>query len=188
VARLALLLALLVPPCILVVDAPVAHWVATHETFPALWSDILHVLEYPLGIEPWAYLGATVLVIGVIATQLKWKRHAQPWLFVAATHLLARNVMMWAKLAFGRLRPTEWHGGPTFFHGGTSFPSGHVMLFASLALPLAVVWPRARWLAVLPIYAMAARVMVSAHFVSDVIAGLSATLAITSLCRRLILR
>ena len=184
----ALLLAALTVLCILFVDEPVARWVAAHDTHPAIWNGVLHVLEFPLGIEPWEYLGAAVLTAGVIATQLRWKKHAAAWLFVAATHLVSRNVMMWAKLAFGRLRPHEWHGGPTFFHGGSSFPSGHVMLFASLVLPIIVVVPRARPLVLVIAYAMVARVMVSAHFVSDCIGGLAVTLAITCLLRRWLLR
>jgi membrane-associated phospholipid phosphatase len=188
VARLAIALAVATVLCILLVDEPVARWVATHDTHPGAWGAVLHVLEFPLGIEPWEYLGAAVLTAGVIATQLRWKKYAAAWLFVAATHLVSRNVMMWAKFAFGRLRPHEWHGGPTFFHGGSAFPSGHVMLFASLVLPLVVLFPRARPLLVVVGYAMVARVMVQAHFVSDCVAGLAMTLAITSLFTPLLRR
>lgn len=178
-ARLTIALAVVTVLCIAFVDVPVAHWVAAHDTQPNVWSAVLHVLEFPLGIEPWRYIGVAVLTTGVIATQLVWKRHANAWLFVAATHLVSRNVMLWTKTIFGRLRPSEWHGGPTFWQGGGSFPSGHVMIFASLVLPLAVMFPRARWLIAIPVYAMIARVMANAHFASDVVAGLAATCAIT---------
>ena len=187
-ARLALALAAATVLCILFVDQPVAHWVATHDVHANVWKAVLHGFEFPVGIEPWPYLGAAVLTAGVIATQLRWKQVARPWLFVAATHLVARNVMMWSKFAFGRLRPHQWHGGPAFFHGGGSFPSGHVMIFASLIIPIVVVFPRARPLLLIVGYTMIARVMLQAHFVSDVVGALAATLAITWAFRRWLLR
>lgn len=185
-ARLAVVLtlglALLTPLCIAVVDAPVAHWVAAHETHGDTFSAILHVLEYAIGLEPWRWIGVCVLVAGVLATQLVWRAHRAIWLLVASTHLLATNLMWWGKLAFGRLRPSEWHGGATFFQDGGSFPSGHVVLFASIALPIAITYPRARWLIAVPVFAMIARVMANAHFVSDVVAGMSLAAATTGLC------
>lgn len=181
-ARLALVLALVTPLCLLFVDEPVARWVAAHETHGDAFSDVLRVLEYAIGLEPWRWLGVCVLVAGVLATQLVWRAHRAGWLLVASTHLLATNLMWWGKLAFGRLRPSEWHGGATFFQGGSSFPSGHVVLFASIALPLALVSPRARCLLAVPVFAMVARVMASAHFVSDVVAGMSLAAACTWLC------
>jgi membrane-associated phospholipid phosphatase len=188
VARLALALAAATVLCILFVDQPVAHWVATHEVHANVWKAVLHGFEFFVGIEPWPYLGAAVLTAGVIATQLRWKQVAKPWLFVAATHLVARNVMMWSKFAFGRLRTHQWHGGPSFFHGGGSFPSGHVMIFASLIIPIVVVFPRARPLLLIVGYTMIARVMLQAHWVSDVVGALAATLAITWAFRRWLLR
>ena len=88
------------------------------------------------------------------------------------SHLVARNVMMWSKFAFGRLRPHQWHGGPSLFHGGGSFPSGHVMLFASLSLPIVVVFPRARRLLVDRRSSRRSRgSWCSAHCASDVVGG-----------------
>jgi membrane-associated phospholipid phosphatase len=187
-ARLALALAAAAVLCILFVDQPVAHWVATHDVHANVWSAVLHVFEFPVGIEPWPYLGAAVLTAGVIATQLRWKPYARAWLFIAATHLVARNVMMWSKFAFGRLRPHQWHGGPSFFHGGGSFPSGHVMVFARLIVPIVVVVQGARPLLLIVVYTMIARIMVQAHWVSDVVGGLAATLAITWAFSRWLLR
>jgi membrane-associated phospholipid phosphatase len=166
--------------CIAVVDAPVAHWVAAHETHPAIWMGVLHVLEYVIGVEPWEWIGVVVLVTGTLAALL-YRRGAVPWIAVTLSHLLVNNLTMWLKLFFGRLRPHQWHGGPTWFHHGSSFPSGHVTLFASLVLPLVALYPRLRWLVVIPIYAGVTRVMVSAHFVSDVVGGFALCCAIAAL-------
>ena len=187
-ARLALIGCLVTAFCLTFVDEPLARWVAAHETHAHVWSDILHVLEYAFGLEPWRWIGVTVLVAGVLATQLFWRAHRAGWLLVASTHLLATNLMWWGKVLLGRLRPSDWHGGPTFFQGGSSFPSGHVVLFASIVLPLVVLYPRARWLVAVPVFAMVARVMVNAHFASDVCAGLALSAATTWLCARVVRR
>lgn len=179
-ARLALYLAAAAALCVVAVDVPVAHWVAAHETHPAAWTAVLHVLEYVIGIAPWRYLGVTVLVTGTIAS-LVWRRGQLGWITVTFTHLLALNLTMWIKFLTGRIRPHQWHGGSTWFHDGSSFPSGHVALFASLVVPLVAVYPRLRWLLAIPIYAALARVMAQAHFTSDVVAGFSLCCAVTAL-------
>jgi membrane-associated phospholipid phosphatase len=177
--------------CIAVVDAPVAHWVAAHDTHGPAWSSVLRVLEYVIGLEPSEWIGVIVLVTGAIAALLL-KRGVVPWVSVAISHLLARDITMWMKYGFGRLRPHQWHGGSTWFHDGSSFPSGHVTLFASIVLPLVSLYPRLRWLLIIPIYAAIARVMASAHFVSDVVGGFALCCAISAvsvaLARRVQLR
>jgi len=177
----------------LAIDQPLARWLAARETWPELWNGGIAGLEVAGGIAPWPWLGVCVLVAGVLATALvpRWQRHARAWMFVAASYLLARNLVAWGKFLTGRLRPTEWlaHGGDTtFWRGGFSFPSGHVVLIAGLALPIAIVWPRARPLCAAIAFAMIARVAVGAHFVSDVLGGLALACAVTALCAAAILR
>jgi membrane-associated phospholipid phosphatase len=65
---------------------------------------------------------------------------------------------------------------------GVSFPSGHVVLFASVLVPLAVVAPRTRPLLLIVGYAMLARVVVHAHFASDVIAALTLVTLVAWAC------
>ena len=119
----------------------------------------------------------------------RWRAHARTWLLVTLVHVLARNVTMWLKWGTGRLRPSEWlaRGGDTFWRdGGYSFPSGHVTLFASILVPLALCVPRARPLLAIVAFAMIARVAVNAHFLSDVIAALAECALLTWLCARLL--
>ncbi|MBV8755922.1 MAG: phosphatase PAP2 family protein, partial [Deltaproteobacteria bacterium] len=110
-----------------------------------------------------------------------FRRALVPWVAVAISHLLARNLMLWGKTLTGRLRPSEWHGGPMWFSYGASFPSGHVVLFASIVLPLAMLYPRLRWLVVVPMFAAVARVMANAHFASDVVGGFALCAAVAVL-------
>jgi hypothetical protein len=99
--------------------------------------------------------------------------HAPAWMFVTGVHLVSRLTTNWFKDATGRLRPAEWlkqRTDETFgWEGGISFPSGHVVLFASLVIPLAVLYPRLRPLLAIAVFAALARIAVNAHFVSDAI-------------------
>jgi membrane-associated phospholipid phosphatase len=168
------------------VDAPVARWLATRDP-TGVWDAGVMGIEYAIGIEPWKWLGVTILVAGVIGALVVPRFHAAApaWLFVASTHLVSRNLMLWGKTLTGRLRPTEWlahHQGATFFRDGISFPSGHVMLVASLIIPIVIVAPRWRPLAFAIPFVMCARVAVDAHFVSDVFGGLALTALVTWAC------
>ena len=176
---------------IVTIDEPLARWIFARDTWPPIWNDGIGVLEYLAGLEPWKWLGIVVLVAGVIVS-VALQRGQRAWMFVALVHLLTRTAVMWMKPLTGRLRPYEWipRGGHTFLRdGGVSFPSGHVGLFASLALPLAVLYPRLRVPAIVIVaYVMIARVAVDAHFVSDVLAGLALVAAFTAMCSPLIPR
>ncbi len=94
---------------------------------------------------------------------------------VAATGLLAIAF----KWSLGRARPklNEQVGPVRFdflaFDGTyTSFPSGHSTTVAALATALAFIFPAYRWLIVVAAFWLAfSRVMVGAHYPSDVIAG-----------------
>ena len=177
---------------IALVDRPFAHFIATHETGEPVWSRVLGYVEYVIGIVPasWPYVGIAVLCAGVIVTRAvpRWRHQTPAWMFVALVHLLSRNATFWIKFATGRLRPTEWLAKPgsTFWRDdGWSFPSGHVTLVASLALPIAVVFPRMRpVMFALVVFVMAARVAASAHFIGDVVGGVALVCAVSWLCAR----
>ena len=171
----------LAPLAIAFVDKPVALWIAAHDESP-LWSWLVGVLEYPVGIAPWTWTLPILLVLGVLGSLavVRWRRHARAWMYVAIVYLLTRNLLGWSKTLSGRLRPFQWvhtGGGSTFGHvgDGVSFPSGHVTVFGGLILPLVIIEPRARPLLALIPFVMVARVAVLAHFVSDVLAGLALT-------------
>lgn len=179
--------------CIVVIDQPFATWLATRETWPMLWDEGIRYLEYPLGIEPYKWTGVWILVGGSVLTLAipRLRSYAFVFLLLSLVHLLGRNLSLWLKFAFGRLRPSQWltRGGDTFWQDNAwSFPSGHAILFASILVPLAVVYPRTRPLLAIVVFAMTARVMVNAHFVSDVLAGYALIAIITWLCVRLLRR
>jgi membrane-associated phospholipid phosphatase len=180
----ALVSAIVTALCIVTIDQPVARWLATRETYPDAWNQAIAILEYPLGIEPWKWTGICVLVAASIITLAvpRLRSYAAIVLVITITHLLARHASLWIKTLTGRLRPLQWmkQGGDTFWRdGGFSFPSGHVLLFASIVLPIVVIYPRTRPLLAVVGFVMIAKLAVNAHFVSDVVAGLAFVAAAT---------
>ena len=189
----ALVCAICTALCIVTIDQPLARWIATRDTWPHVWNDTIGVLEYPLGIVPWPWTGICVLVAGSLVTLLvaRLRCYASIFLIITLTHLLSRHASLWIKPLTGRLRPVQWlkSGGDTFWRdGGFSFPSGHVLLFASIVVPIVVVYPRARPLLAIVAFVMVARVAVNAHFVSDCLAGLAAVALFTWLSAQLVRR
>lgn len=141
------------------------HWleVASGFTIPTIGR---YFLAYVL-------LGAAALLFIAKSTRhLAWI-----CLFIGSTHIVARLVVGVLKNVFNRLRPFEvieagnwdWH---FFGDRGSSFPSGHSAHFWSLFLPLALLFPRYRWLfMIIPVFITIARVGVNDHWCSDVIAS-----------------
>lgn len=169
------------------IDQPFARWMAKYDPLP-VWDRILSVLEWGLGLPliPWTSGIALVLVMIATVAVPRWRHRAPVWMFLAASHILGRIAMVQMKDLTGRLRPLEWikEGGDETFGWikGISFPSGHVVLFASLIIPLVCVWPRARPLLAVVAFAMIARVVASAHFISDTIGAIALVAVVTWLC------
>ena len=169
--------------CIAWIDQPVARFIAQYEP-SAAWGWILDKLEWLILLPVHSLAVSVALVAAMLVTAgvRRYRGQAPAWMFLAGTHLVSRIAMNYGKDLTGRLRPTEWlkHGGDgTFWRGGASFPSGHVVLFAGIIVPLVVLFPRARPALVIVAFVMLARVAVNAHFVSDVIAGLALVALLT---------
>ena len=171
-----------------VIDQPVARAIAGYQPL-GFWDSGIVALEWGILLPVFKWALAIGFAVGMLACVIvpSLRRFAPAWMFLAAAHLLARIAMVQLKYATDRLRPYEWlkRGGATFFrdHSGLSFPSGHVVSFASIAIPLAVLFPRARavLLAVVA-YVVAARVVANAHWVSDTLAGISLVCVVTWAC------
>jgi membrane-associated phospholipid phosphatase len=171
------------------IDHPLAAWVRQHDTHPSSWNFALAFFEYATGIEPWRWTGTIVLAIGALVTWYtpRWHRFAKTWLFVALSHFISVNLMMWCKHFTGRLRPHEWHYGAVWRQHGGSFPSGHVVLIGSLIIPLAIVYPRARTpVLIFLAFVCCARIAVSAHWASDVFGGIALVTIVTWVCAALV--
>ncbi|EFO33867.1 lipid A 1-phosphatase [Roseibium sp. TrichSKD4] len=142
-------------------DLGKAHWI--------LWSTGLTCL-YLLAIKANELTFRLRMAVGAVFTYAGFVFYC-----VAATGILA-IIFKWG---LGRARPKLYEQvGPVHFdilalHGSyTSFPSGHSTTVAALAMALALIFPAYLWLiAVIAFWVAFSRVMVGAHFPSDVIAG-----------------
>ncbi len=179
--------AVLTALCITLIDQPLARWIAQWDPI-ALWDQGIEVVEYASGF-PISRLFSSLFVVGgmlVVACVPRLRGYAPAWMFVAATHLLSRLAMRYTKDWTGRLRPSEWLAhpdGPTFLtEKGISFPSGHVVQFASLLIPLAVLVPRARPALAIVGFVMLARLAVNAHFLADVMGAITLVSLVAWLC------
>jgi membrane-associated phospholipid phosphatase len=117
---------------------------------------------------------------------LKSYRFAYLFFCQAAAGVLVNII----KMIVGRARPIilEREGiygfDPLTFQGAWhSFPSGHANTMFVLALTVGAIYPALRWpLWILAIIIAATRVMVNAHFLSDILAGLIVALLFLPLC------
>lgn len=144
----------------------------------------LGMLDSASGLTTWYWLaGWVTLALGLVGIALRREARWPRVLVLAALVQFATiGSMIAGKTWFGRLRPEQvlasgdW--SQLWFAGGGSFPSGHSSFYFGLLLPIAAAcpawWQRAVLLA-LPLFAIAARIDLAKHFLSDVM--MSALLA-----------
>lgn len=177
----ALVLALASAASVAWLDEPLARVISAHARgLEPAWLAATAGFDAISGIDLWRYFaGALFVVAGLLATLTpRLRPHAASLWFVATAHLTIRLTVTPLKSAFGRLRPVQWleAGQPahTFFSGGIGFPSGHVIYYLSLGLPLALAFPRYRvaWLAI-PAFLALTRIGALQHFVGDTLAAAS---------------
>ncbi|MEX2113082.1 MAG: phosphatase PAP2 family protein [Pirellulales bacterium] len=171
----------------LAIDAPLARWIAR--------GDCPAFLEKLCGLSETFAHGVGIAVIAVfIAVLDPVHRHVVPRVVAAAlgSGLLANAF----KLLIARTRPHHFDlqadaldsfAGWFPLLGNTSweqgFPSSHAATAAGLAIALACLYPRGRWL--FPLMAGLAglqRVLAEAHFLSDVLWGSAVGCIFAPLC------
>ncbi len=150
-------------------------------------------LQHPLGylLDPrlaqlsqlgdWAGGGIQLVSFSLGVWAIGWLAGRSAWLQAGAQSLLAHGIAALLtngfKRSLGRPRPKFSHAGefqlwPSMDNGFDSFPSGHAAASFAVAAVLAAHVPRARWFW----YGLAAavsgsRVLRSAHFPTDIVAG-----------------
>jgi undecaprenyl-diphosphatase len=140
----------------------------------------------------WFGQGGVVLVpSGIALLACLWLRPRLPSLADALGKIIRGAGLLFAavaaagitndglKLLFERARPRLWlHGDPTGFFSGhmgsdyQSFPSGHTATSVAAAIVLSQLFPR--WRAEFALFALLiafSRILLDAHYLSDVIAG-----------------
>jgi membrane-associated phospholipid phosphatase len=169
--------ALLTALSIVTIDQPLARMLGGYVQH-GFWDKGIEVLEWTLGLPFFKLFAPVVLVVAMLVAMAvpRFRVHAPALMVIAGTHVICRFVTNRIKDATGRLRPSEWlakGGDETFFRDGIAFPSGHVVLFASIVVPLAIIYPRTRPLLLIVVFVSLARILVNAHFVSDALGSIT---------------
>jgi membrane-associated phospholipid phosphatase len=162
---------------VLGVDTVVAGGTAATWVIEAPLDAIVGWLDFVALKEVSNFLFGSLLLV-VAGAMLALKRHGG-WtlLYVGVVQFLATTIADLAKPVFGRLRPYEampdGGGLDRWFAGGQSFPSGHVAFYASLFVPLMLLWPRYTlvWI-IIPLLVAAQRLLAHDHYLSDVAASI----------------
>lgn len=162
---------------LLLLDRPLARLLGAYEPL-ALWDRGIDLLEYVILFPVHPLALPVVLAVAMLATMAvpRWRAVAPAGIWLAGTHIVARFVVGYLKDWTDRVRPIKWAGGDSFFEGGSAFPSGHVTLFGTIAICLAVLVPRTRVPAAIVVaFVACARIGVSAHWLSDTTAAIAVT-------------
>lgn len=156
-------------------DRAAATWVQNH-----LDGHVQNMISY-ICLPGKALYPLVVLVLLFILFQWIWKKPKLAWsmLYLIAAIVISGVICDLLKGIFGRSRPGllfqhAYFGFYWFKFKASywSFPSGHATTSAALGMGLAMIWPRLSWLfVVLALLVAASRVLVGAHFPSDVMAG-----------------
>ncbi len=171
--------------CMAAVDKPLARYMHTRVTGDAnaIWQEITRLGDATgyviaaLLVFATAWAGQRALAPGPLRDRaIRAGRYALLLLAALAASGLAVNL---AKPILGRLRPEYlFEGGRAgfvFWHfdfGANTFPSGHAQAIFAVATVLCFAWPRARITLITLATAVAlSRVILSTHFLSDVLVG-----------------
>jgi undecaprenyl-diphosphatase len=196
-AGLALILCLTILAVALFGDEAIAR--AMKGVSPVVYSFFSDVTR--LGESGWIFAASAVAWIGALVLRHRGagrRVDAMLGLFAGrAFFLLAVNAVsglasLALKMLFGRARPRLLDMvGPFHFDmlswksSVLSFPSGHSVTAFASATALAMMAPRlGKWVLLLAVLIAISRVIVGAHFPSDVIAGAALGMACTFLLRR----
>lgn len=161
------------------IDVPVAAFFLNKSLPAFLLAPLIEWLEI---CEAFGHGFGTTLIIIAIAVLDPLKLRCIPWAFAGS---LGAGIMSnLAKLLVVRGRPREFEdlavrsvwmtfaAEPGTNYGSPSFPSAHTATAVGLAVILTTLYPRGRWyFALLAALVGTQRIVVSAHFPSDVFAG-----------------
>jgi membrane-associated phospholipid phosphatase len=170
-------------------DIPLAIYWAHCKASGCLLFDIADIVTI-LGESRWYYI---LLILGYLPLRIIWKNKlwSMKLLFIFLSLSASGLINTLVKWLAGRHRPIDYFAhslyGFDFFGVGyelTSFPSGHAVTAFSLAAAVSILFPRASIAAFIIAIAIGmTRIILTAHYLSDVIAGVGIGILSTMLVK-----
>lgn len=143
-------------------------------------------------IAVWFSIAAIGMIrSGTVSMLKEWRYQARLAYFFLCAMIASGLTLVLAKFVIGRHRPRylwreDLYGFQpfNFDFSALSYPSGHTQVIFCVATVFAILWPRVT----IPFYCVAAffgmsRVMVNAHYVSDIVMGAFVGVVVTLLVR-----
>ena len=166
-------------------DVPLARFLHGYDHTP--WVEFFaRITDFASGVL-WYSLAAVAMGVALLRrrftpggmTPERLTQHLRAWLFMAAAMATSGIAINIVKAMVGRQRPRVlFRDGTAEFHPFTfgadvaSFPSGHAQSICAAMLALGFIYPPLRPLFILVALLVAAsRVIITAHYLSDVIGG-----------------
>ncbi|OGT45255.1 MAG: hypothetical protein A3E83_08280 [Gammaproteobacteria bacterium RIFCSPHIGHO2_12_FULL_41_20] len=143
-------------------------------------SWLVHVARIITRLGDWTYYIKAALLLYLIAKIFKKPQLARFALFIVLTITVSGLLCDGMKVLCGRARPTLWFNkemyGFYFLHTPNallSFPSGHATVITSAMVALSLAWRRYASIFVgLLLVVSFSRVVVGAHYMSDILMGI----------------
>ena len=163
------------------VDKSVAYYFHNHWQHTGLYALAGFIGKYTRS----RYVGLIPFFCALVACYfllIKQKEKAKPFAFIALSFYIAYFIVLILKVVLARYRPIYLFNNGlygfhffSFQHNLNSFPSGHTVAAAALAIALfyliEITWLRALFIVYMLIIALS-RLIITAHFVSDVLASI----------------
>lgn len=166
--------------CILWIDRPVAYFF--HGQRDAPWVAVFRVITHAGTSGVWYAVGT----IGAFATWRFNRKIAHGFMLLLAAQALSGCLVNLLKITLGRHRPEALFADGTYGFApqmllldDAGFPSGHTQAITAAMAALGFIFPRARWAfwAIALVVAFS-RIVVTKHYVADIVAGSFIALAV----------
>lgn len=178
-------LILLILGSIVFIDHPLARYINenySHTSYSLSASSLAELLSGFL--LPKYLVGFLAIITGLIVYLKTWNENvAIRFAYIGATYIATRFVTDILQVIFLREGPLDLIMpaaiSKEFFLNGSSFPSVYAAYFFGWILPLVVVFPRHKWLLLLPVFVVVSRMLTNTHYLGDVLAAIAIAVLFT---------
>jgi membrane-associated phospholipid phosphatase len=187
-----IVLIILVSASVVFIDHPLARYINENYSHAGYSRSASSLVELLFGFRFSNYfIGFFALLTGVIVYLKTWKHAvAIRFVYVGATYIATRFITDILQSIFLREGPLDLimpaATSKEFFLYGSSFPSGYSAYFFGLFLPLLVIFPKHKWLLVVPVFVAVSRLLANDHYLGDVLASILVAVLFTWIFAKLL--